>query len=106
MGFDVTLGRTDGWTVVRAAGEIDLVSADRFGAAVREQASRGPVVVDLEALTFMDSSGVRAIHALLTSARQDGWTLRFAPGLRNNVRQVLHMTGMLEAIPFDDVPAR
>ena len=106
MGFDVTLGRTDGWTVVRAAGEVDLMTADRFGAAVREQASHGPVLVDLEALTFMDSSGVRAIHALLVAARQDGWKLRFAPRLRDNVRQVLRMTGMLEAIPFEDATAR
>ena len=28
MGFDVTLGRTDDWTVVRASGEVDLAGEE------------------------------------------------------------------------------
>jgi len=104
VAFDVTLGRLDGWTVVRAAGEIDMATADRFGRAVRGELGHGPVMVDLGGLTFMDSSGVRAIHGIVAAARQAGWTLRFSPRMRDNVRQVLMLTGMLEALPFADEP--
>jgi anti-anti-sigma factor len=107
VGLDVTLGRTDdGWTVIRASGEVDMATADRLGAVVREHAGETPVLVDLSGLTFMDSTGVRTIHGLLAGARQDGWTLRFSPALRDNVRQVLWMTGMLDAMPFEEAPPR
>ena len=105
MGLEVTLGRTEGgWTVVRAAGEVDMATAGRLGAAVHEHAGAGPVLVDLAGLTFMDSTGVRTVHGMIAAAQQDGWTLRFSPALRDNVRQVLWMTGMLDAMPFQDAP--
>ena len=104
MGLEVTSDQADGWMVVRASGEVDMATVDRLDAAVREQAAEHPVLVDLSGLTFMDSSGVRTIHGLLAAARQDRWTLRFSPGLRDNVRQVLWMTGMLDAMPFEEAP--
>jgi anti-sigma B factor antagonist len=105
VGFEVTLGRTeDDGTVIRASGEVDMATAGRLDDVVREHAGRGPLLVDLSGLTFMDSSGVRTLHALITAAIRDGWTLRFARDLRDNVRQVLWMTGMLDAMPFEDAP--
>ncbi len=105
MGLEVTLGRTDdGWTAIRASGEVDMATADRLGAVVHEHAGGGPVLVDLAGLTFMDSTGVRTVHGLIAAARERGWTLRFSPQLRDNVRQVLWMTGMLDAMPFREPP--
>ena len=103
MGLDVTFGQSNGATVVRVTGEVDLSTADRFAAAVSDRAAHGPVVVDLEGLTFMDSAGVRAIDRLLAAARARGWALRFSPAMRENVRQVLWLTGVLEVLPFAEV---
>jgi anti-anti-sigma factor len=101
VGLELTVGRTaDGWTSVHAAGEVDMATADQLSGAVHEHAPGGPVLVDLAELTFMDSSGVRVVYNLITAAREDGWMLRFSPQLRENVRQVLWMTGMLDAMPF------
>lgn len=95
--FDIATSRSDGVSVVSVTGEIDLTNADAMQAAVEGTAT--PVVVlDLSAVTFLDSSGIRAIdHArrdLLAGERAlvvvsppdtpSAWTLRvagFDPGL-------------------------
>lgn len=46
--------------VVRAEGELDLVGAPRLLKALPESGS-SPVVLDLAAVTFMDSSGLRSL---------------------------------------------
>jgi anti-anti-sigma factor len=47
---------------VSAAGEIDACSAPRLAAALEESIAVGrAVVLDLEAVTFLDSSGVQAV---------------------------------------------
>ncbi len=53
---------------VRAAGEIDLASADSFAASFASErvGQAEGVVVDLRAVSFMDSSGLRV---LLSAAR-------------------------------------
>src|SRR5688500_12492781 len=59
--LDVTPG-DDGSTTVSVAGELDLATADEFARAVRSGLARGPVLIDLREVTFMDSSGVRALN--------------------------------------------
>jgi anti-anti-sigma factor len=47
---------------VRLRGEIDMSNAHELEAAVRRAAERGgPVVVDLDEVTFIDSTGIRAL---------------------------------------------
>lgn len=47
-------------TVVVVSGEIDLTNADQLARAVEQSASR-TVVVDLGAVTYIDSAGLRAV---------------------------------------------
>ncbi len=98
--LDVAPG-ADGQTIVAVAGELDLANADRFAFAVADQLSRGPVLVDLSALTFMDSAGVRAINAMLRSASDHGNALRVAPDMHASVVQVLELTGMMGLLEID-----
>ncbi len=49
-------------TLVSVAGEVDLATADRLTAAGRDlPAGPTPVVLDLERVSFMDSSGMRCL---------------------------------------------
>jgi anti-sigma B factor antagonist len=91
-----------GRTVVAAAGEVDLATARQLADAVREQLRAGPVLLDLSALTFMDSSGVRGLDAVLGELRPEGWDLRIRRELHDNVRQVLEMTALYDSLPFED----
>lgn len=90
------------WTVVAPAGEVDLATAGRLTDALREHLRAGPVLLDLSALTFMDSSGVRGLDAVLGESRRAGWDLRVRRELHEHVRQVLEMTALYDSLPFAD----
>jgi anti-sigma B factor antagonist len=98
----VTSGRIEGAVEVVATGELDLATAADFVGAVREQLRLGAVVIDLCGVTFMDSSGVRALEALLRAADEAGAPLAVRPELAENVRQVLTMTGLIHLLPVQE----
>ncbi len=57
--LSVEIDALDGVTIVRLVGEVDVSTADALTDAVDN--APGPVVMDLSGVTFMDSSGVRAL---------------------------------------------
>jgi anti-sigma B factor antagonist len=77
--FRASVHEMYGVSVVEAEGGLNLSATDRFGAAIPEAAkiANGKLVVDLTAVTFMDSSG---LHAPLNAARR----------FRESVREVAH----------------
>jgi len=89
--------------VVAVAGELDLATAAQFEAALREQLAAGPVRLDLQGLSFMDSSGIRVLDAVLRDLAAMRRTLVIEPTLQPAVRQVIALTGMTDALPFDVV---
>ena len=97
--FTVTTAPVDGRTVVALSGEMDIASSGEFRDALRAHLSRGPVVLDLSALQFIDSSGVHAFDAVLREAHAEGWTLTVAPEIGEGVRQVLQLTGLIDRLP-------
>ena len=86
---------------LRAAGEVDLASAGELVARGRAALDEGGLVLDLESVSFMDSSGVRALEALMRVADETGAPFEVRPQLARNVRQVLEMTGLLYVLPFE-----
>jgi anti-sigma B factor antagonist len=80
--------------VVVLRGELDLEDAAAVDAALAELQRRAAgLVLDLRELTFMDSSGTRALWAAHQRASDAGGTLRVvvAPGA---VRRTLAVTGL------------
>jgi anti-sigma B factor antagonist len=82
--------------VVIVRGEVDLATAPELEACVQEAfAGASAVVLDLEALTFIDSSGLRVLVALSNGARAGGARLH----LRNvprHAQRVLDLTGLAD----------
>ena len=76
-------------------------TVERFRNALLEAQGSPRVVVDLSAVTFLDSSG---LHALVAAYHRvpAGGELRVV-GLRPNVRKVFEITGLL-ALFGDDAP--
>ena len=99
--FDVTVQREETRAVVVAMGELDVAVADELDVAVRRQLPETPVLLDLAGLSFMDSSGIRLLDALLREADLHGWRLTVRPLLQRPVRRLLTITGMLDMVPFD-----
>jgi anti-anti-sigma factor len=100
--FAVEEGReAGGLLTLRPAGELDIATAARLERALlsgREPGDR--VLLDLTALEFIDSTGLRAIVRGAEAARRDGWELRLRPG-PPAVQRVFDIAGVLAALPFD-----
>ncbi len=89
--FDVAAGAA----VLRLEGRLNMVSAPRLKSAIDQAVDAGQprVVVDLGAVTFMDSSGLGALIAGLKKARQASGDLRIT-GVNQQVATVLNLTNL------------
>lgn len=102
-GFALDVHRgSDGVARVVVTGELDLAVALDFRVRLSELLGEGSVLLDLRGLEFMDSSGVRALDALLRLAEVEGHTLHVGSEMQPAVRQVLEMTGMLGVLSLVD----
>jgi anti-sigma B factor antagonist len=95
---DVQLSREGDSVTIALSGEIDLATAPRLDAAIREVESGGStaLVVDMSELTFLDSSGLRVLLQASVRARQDGDRLSFIPSTNAAVNRLIEMTGTRE----------
>lgn len=81
--------------IIRGDGKLNMVSAPQLRESVRRSISDGNarIVVDLSAITFMDSSGLGALVGCLKSARQAGGDLRIAAPSKQ-VTMVLQLSNL------------
>jgi anti-anti-sigma factor len=84
---------------VRVHGEFDLAAVEQFHAAIAAACDRSPATVelDLEAVSFIDSSGVGAIVVASRNAAARGASMRI--GARSPVvERVLEVSGLEAAL--------
>jgi anti-anti-sigma factor len=76
-------------------GELDQTTAEAVDLAIRsaEESQIGAVVVDLSALTFIDSTG---LSVLLAARKRDDDRLAFVPPTHDSVARLLALTGTTE----------
>lgn len=82
------------------AGELDVDGERRIRAWVQEHAAAhgGCVTLDLRAVTFVDSAGLRALINADAAARQDAWELRILVA-DGPVRTTLVVSGLETMLP-------
>ena len=82
--------------VMRLSGEFDMAGCEDFETAVRTLGQDGlrQVVIDLADLTFIDSSGIRALLDSKRRAEEQGMALVVRVPEAGQVRQVLELTGL------------
>ncbi|ALV31674.1 STAS domain-containing protein [Streptomyces sp. CdTB01] len=88
------------FTVVEAAGEIDLATAGALGEHL-DAATAGPrpdVLVDLRHVEFFDCSGLRVLCRAEARAREHGGRLRVISD-QPRIRRLLAGTGLLRRFP-------
>lgn len=94
--------RADG-TVLALAGELDIASAPILEKAVDEldPVDASPrLVLDLSEVTFMDSTGLRALLVARQQAGESGRDLVLRPGPRQ-VQRVFELSGTLDRFQFE-----
>jgi anti-sigma B factor antagonist len=106
--FDVEVAPRPGGAMMLVRGDMDIASLPRLERARDEVLADGPesVLVDLRAVGFVDSSGLKFLIQTFALARRDGWTLEL---LRPSARamKVFDLTGAVHQLPFvDAVPDR
>jgi anti-anti-sigma factor len=89
-----------GLTTIALAGELDLAAVDALQPICEAAVDGNPVVIiDMEQLAFMDSTGLRVLGALHKRAEQAG--CRFLLGRASTaVRRVLHVSGLVEYFEY------
>lgn len=102
--FDVRVSQSGDARVVHFEGDLDLISVPTADQALeRAQTEARTVVLDLRALRFIDSSGLRVVLTAQRRASQDGTRLLVAPG-EAGVRRVFDLSGVGALIELVDAP--
>jgi anti-sigma B factor antagonist len=94
--FDVAVTAQAGRVVVEVSGDVDMLTAGRLREGLTEAvrvAGAGPVVVDLDRVPFLDSSGIQALLDGYHTAMVAGGTLTVR-GAHGTVARVLQIVGL------------
>lgn len=101
--LEIVVSHANGARVVRLVGEFDLAGVPAF----EQELDRGPglhestVVLDLRDLTFLDSSGLRALLMADRLVRADGRRFVVVRG-PERVARVLELTGVDDRLDLVD----
>lgn len=96
----VTVRREHGVTILEVTGEIDLSTVPRLRERLFELADSGqPLIIDLNRITFIDSSGLGVLVATARRASVHGASLH-AVCSRPQTRKLLWLTGVDRRIPL------
>lgn len=102
--FDVAVHRRDSAVVVVPKGEIDLATVDLVREAADGQRKTGDdLVLDLRAVEFMDTSGLRYVLEMVDRAEREGFAVRIVRGPKA-VQRVFEVSGLGPRLPFVDAP--
>jgi anti-anti-sigma factor len=104
--FEMSERRQDGVTVVALRGELDYATVGQVQQRLAElRDGRQPALLDLDGLTFMDSTGIRLVLTACEDARASEWRFRVTRG-SERVRHVLKAAEVIDCLPYDDAAAR
>jgi anti-sigma B factor antagonist len=100
----VTFTRMGDAELVRLAGEIDLANAPEIGREIVRHTGRADaVLIDLTAVSFLDSAGVRLLDALIGDLCAHGTPTRLVVGERGAARMTLQLCAFREDILATDL---
>lgn len=106
--MDMSVGVEDleGWALVRVNGDIDVATAPRLREELIGVISGGQprIVLDLDGVDFLDSTGLGVIVSALKRTRTHGGDLRLVC-TRPALRRLFELTGLDLAMPLAGSPA-
>jgi len=104
--FEMAERRDGDATVVALRGELDFGTVTQVQARLAElRDERAPTLLDLDALTFMDSTGIRLVLTACEDAERERWSFRVTRG-SERVQRVLEAAQVIDRLPYDDAQTR
>ena len=103
--FDLRVVRNGRSTRIAPCGELDIATTPELEQALADATADAAteIVLDLRELTFMDSSGLRALAEANTRAGESGVELSIWRGPRQ-IERVLEISGLGTLLPLVDPP--
>jgi anti-sigma B factor antagonist len=97
---DLRFETLDGVVIARVRGEIDMSNAGELGTAIagRVAADAGAVVLDLGAVEYLDSAGIRVVYELRERLNQRGQQLRLVVERHSPIAAALEYAGAARAL--------
>ncbi|MEX0665717.1 MAG: STAS domain-containing protein [Acidimicrobiia bacterium] len=102
--FETTTGAGDDEWIVTVHGEIDVATSPRLRTELHDCLERGArtIVLDLEAMSFIDSSGLGVLVGVVKRLKdQQGDTIMLC-NLQEPVRRVFEITGLTELFRIEN----
>ena len=95
--FDAKVRHRAGVAVIDLAGDIDKEADDAMSAAYTEAASREPatILLNFDAVDYINSTGIALIVGLLARARKDGGTV-VSCGLSDHYQEIFEITRLAD----------
>jgi anti-sigma B factor antagonist len=100
-GIEVECCQEGGVYIIRVRGELDLASCPELEEAIElaERTDAVRIVIDVNGLDFIDSTGLRVLLVAKRRADSDGKRLLFTRG-RGHVADMFRLTGLDKTLPF------
>jgi anti-sigma B factor antagonist len=95
--MNINTRRERGAVLVTVTGEVDLLTADRFRAAVAaalQQAGNAPVVIDLTGVQFLGSTGLTALVEVTQAAELGDKPFRIVVDEQRPVVRPIQLSGL------------
>jgi anti-sigma B factor antagonist len=101
----VTFARLGSAELVRLAGEIDLANAPEIGREIQRRTghSGAGVLIDLTAVSFLDSAGVRLLDSLVGDLDRSGTPIRLVVGETGPARMTLQLCAFRDDLMSTDL---
>ena len=103
--FDLRVVRQGSSAHIAPCGELDIATTPELEQALADAKADGvaEIVLDLRELSFMDSTGLRALAQANTRAETSGVSLAIIRGPRQ-IERVLEISGLRALLPLVDAP--
>lgn len=101
--FDVDVRGNDAGAAIVVRGDMDVASVEKLDAALVQALVGAPqrLTLDLRAVGFVDSSGLKFLLRANARSKHEGWALEiYRPG--ETAIKALAVTGALDLLPFVD----
>ncbi len=103
MDIGLDLHERDGYSVLAVSGEVDVATVPRMREQLHTLVAQGDnrIVVDLDAVDFLDSTGLGVLVGALKRVRSSGGDLQLIC-TQPRIRKVFEVTGLTKVFTIHD----